>query len=143
MPAKIKKASGCWIDYRHTFGDGSQLVRITYTDGVKRDAYTVTRQRDSLEVEWSHCWDGSRSYRVTCTVAGVPIACECKGSEYKGTCRHRKGTAALLERGELACGPDYGEQPEGWGWSDERDEAEADFRRLCGTYPKVAECRAD
>lgn len=135
---KTKAKRGLTIDYRHTFGDGTQLVRLTVVEGTKRNAYFVSRRLDSCEVIWKHAADVTRNYTVVCSAAsGSPIACDCPGSNYRGECKHRKATQALLSACELDNGPTQEDYPEGWGWDDERAEADADFYAAMRIGPAV------
>ncbi len=117
---KTTKVHGLNIDYRHTFADGCELARVTVIDGRKRDSYAVTRKLDSLEVTWKHMADVARTYSVICTTSGVAIACDCKGSEFTGHCKHRTGTTKLIEAGELANGPAEFDPPAEWCYENER-----------------------
>jgi hypothetical protein len=125
--AKTKPARTLDVQYSHTFAEGRQLVRVNVKEGSKRDAYHVSRDLDSCEVRWAHASDDGRSYVVVCSAgSGVPVACTCPA---RVECRHRAGTRALLNEGLLDCGPERGEEPEGYGWDDERVEAQADYWR--------------
>lgn len=133
-----KAVRGLNIDYRHTFSDGREMVRVTVIDGSKRDGYQVTRERDSLSIRWQHVAGVERDYRVTCTIDGQAIACECEGfAKWGKVCKHMKGTAGLLADGELDNGPEQDGYPEGWGWDEERAEAESAYYAAMRIGPKV------
>lgn len=139
---KTKAKRGLTIDYRHTFGDGTQLVRLTVVEGTKRNAYFVSRRLDSCEVLWKHASDVTRNYTVVCSAAsGSPVACDCPGANYRGECKHKSGTAALLNAGELDNGPTQEDYPEGWGWDAERAEAEDAYHAAMMIGPAVCQYR--
>jgi hypothetical protein len=133
MKAKSTTKRGVSVMYSHEFADGRQLVRVVYQDDKgKRDGYYVSRELDSLDVQWSHAADVTRTYTVTCTTSGQATACQCEGFKFGHKCRHILATAALLSAGHLDNGPTQGDYPEGWGWDEERAEAESDYYRLVG-----------
>jgi len=142
MATKAKADRTLAVLWGHKFGDGSESVAVRVRVGKDTDLYTVSRDLDSCEVVWSHNTQPERSYTVTCTVAGVPFACTCPGKTYRGgECRHMAGTVVLIESGRLDNGPTADDYPEGWGWSDERAEGEADYwRAVCGDSVRVG-CR--
>ncbi len=136
MTTKRKADTGRAVGalWSHSFADGSQAVKVRVKDGRKVDMYTVSRERDSLDVEWSHGTQPDRSYTVTVTVGGAAVACTCPGQTFRGGgCRHMAATRVMLAAGQLDNGPEPDGYPDGWGWSDERDEQDADYwRAVCG-----------
>jgi hypothetical protein len=140
MQAKTKAKRGVSVMYSHNFADGRQLVRVQYQDGGKRDGYYVSRELDSLDVQWSHVSDLDRTYTVTCTTGGRAIACTCPA---RVECRHRLATTALIDAGHLDNGPTQGEYPEGWGWDEDAADAERDYDRLAEIgFARVSQYRA-
>lgn len=142
MATKTKPVRTMGVIYSHEFADGSAACGVRVTCGKVRDLYTVSRERDSLEIEWSHGTQPDRSYTVTVTVGGSPVACTCDGFRFGGECRHAAATRSLLASGHLDNGPDQGDDyPDGYGWSDERDDERADYwRAACGDSVRVG-CR--
>lgn len=139
MKTQAKPARTVSVDYRHRFANGTQLVRATIKDGVKRDGYYVSRELDSLTLKWDHVSDLDRSYVVTCTTSGRAIDCDCPAKLKPGTvCRHRLATEAMIGQGELDNGPCQQDgYPDGWGWDAERADAEDAYHAAMLIGPKM------
>ncbi len=141
MATKTKQVRTMGVIYSHDFADGSAVCGVRVTAGKVRDLYTVSRERDSLDIEWSHGTQPDRSYTVTVTVGGAAVACTCEGYRFGHECRHMAATRVLLASGHLDNGPEQDAYPDGYGWSDERDDDRADYWRAAAGDALRVGCR--
>lgn len=102
LPASKTHTARRWVFIASADPTSPSLGTVTVSQS-RRDVVSYGVAVDGRQVLLANL-DGQDVYGITCTPAGRPVHCTCRGFCFNRTCKHKDVTAELIADGVLTVG---------------------------------------